>query len=148
VNKSNASRGGHVVRLHVNLRNHSADFSYICNSVLGEFNFGPSRSSKIEIFQIDMVHFLVIALSFLPSVGYSFIWLPWSKGPGCKADHSPLSNSVKNAWRFTSILPYIFMECFLGTWTTQTFRYPHFTWRTNDTEMYNSYFDMLWMWHF
>jgi hypothetical protein len=41
--------------------------------------------------------------------------VPWEKvEPHCKAKHSlPSAAEVKNAWSYTSIPTYVFMECFL-----------------------------------
>jgi hypothetical protein len=53
-------------------------------------------------------------------------------GPGCKADHSPSSSvEVKNAWRYTSTLQYVFMAwCWDKHRTTCRFKNDGYTTHT------------------
>jgi hypothetical protein len=59
-------------------------------------------------------------------------WIPGGLAPGVKrpgreADHSPLSSAeVKNAWRYTSTSPYVFVTCLIKQWVRLPLPYTSF----------------------
>jgi len=71
------------------------------------FPAGKGNSFRHRVQTVSGAH----PASYPMGAGGSF---PGVKRPGSEDDHlSPTSGELKNAWSYTSILPYVFIEWFL-----------------------------------